>query len=88
MKKPLLTAIILNLILVLVYFVSGFIQFLLDKYASKIYISNFIFIFLAILLLIYFINHISYTKQKIYLIIISTFILTFMLFRAFKYNKG
>ena len=85
MKKPLLTAIILNLILVLVYFVTGLIQFSLDRYASKIYISNFIFIFLAILLLIYFINHISYTKQKIYLIIISTFILTFMLFRAFKY---
>ncbi len=85
MKKPLLTAIILNLILVLVYFVSGLIQFLLDKCASKIYISNFIFLFLAVLLLIYFINHISYTKQKIYLIIISTFILTFMLLRSFKY---
>ena len=85
MKKPLLTAIILNLILVLVYFASGLIQFLLDRYVPQIYISNFIFIFLAILLLIYFINHISYTKQKIYLIIISTFILTFMLLRAFKY---
>ena len=53
MKKPLLTAIILNLILVLVYFVSGLIQFLLDRFASKIYISNFIFIFLAILLFFY-----------------------------------
>ena len=85
MKKPILTAIILNLILLLVYFTTGFIQFLLDKFVSKIYISNFIFIFLAILLLIYFINHVSYTKQKIYLIIISAFILTFMLLRAFKY---
>ena len=85
MKKPLLTAIILNLILVLVYFVCGFMQFLLDTYVPNIYISNFIFIFLAVLLLIYFINHISYTKQKIYLIIIAVFILLFMNLRAFKY---
>lgn len=85
MKKPLLTAIILNLILVLVYFVCGFMQFLLDTYVPDIYISNFIFIFLAVLLLIYFINHISYTKQKIYLIIIAVFILLFMNLRAFKY---
>ena len=86
MKKTLLNVIIINLIILLIYLVCGLSQFAIDLVNSNLVISGFIFIFLTILLLLYFIIHISYTKQKICLITIASLMLLLMVFRVLKYG--
>lgn len=85
MKKPVVNILIVNLLILVVYFPCGLFQFILDSSINGLYISNFIFIILAVILLVHDINHIAYTKQRIQLIIITGLILLLVLLRAFKY---
>ena len=86
MKKTLLNVIVINLVILLIYLVCGITQFSIDLVNSKLVISAFIFIFLSILLLLYFVIHISYTKQKVCLITIASLMLLLMVFRVLKYG--
>ena len=86
MKKTLLNVIVINLVILFIYLVCGITQFSIDLINSKLVISVFIFIFLSILLLLYFIIHISYTKQKVCLITIASLMLLLMVFRVLKYG--
>ena len=86
MKKTLLNVIIINLVVLFIYLVVGTAQFSIDLVNSKLIVSAFIFIFLSILLLLYFIIHISYSKQKVCLITIASLMILLMVFRALKYG--
>ena len=86
MKKTLLNVIVINLVILLIYLIVGLTQFSIDLVNSKLIVSAFIFIFLSILLLLYFIIHISYSKQKVCLITIASLMILLMVFRALKYG--
>lgn len=85
MKKPIFNLLIVNLIIIAVYFLCGLVSFALDISVTELYITNFIFIVLAVSLLAHVINHIAYRKQRIQLIIIASLILLFLILRGFKY---
>ena len=86
MKKTLLNVIVINLVILFIYLIVGVSQFAIDLVNSKLIVSAFIFIFLSILLLLYFVIHISYFKQKVCLITIASLMITLMVLRVLKYG--
>lgn len=86
MKKTLINVIVINLVIVLIYLLMSFASFAIDLANPKLSLVGFLFIFLLIILIIYFIIHVTYTKQKVCLIIIGSLMLSLILFRNLKYG--
>ena len=85
MKKPLINILVINLFILLIYFLCGLLNLLINLLKQELYIINFVYFSLAVFFLAYIINHTAYKRQRIQLVIISSLIILFMVFRALKY---
>lgn len=86
-KNPLfISTIFLNLKMVILYFTLEVINFLVDLLEVSLFISSFIFAIFAAIFIVYLHNHISYKKQRTYLVVVASLMLLFIVFRGLKYG--